>query len=235
MSKRSRKPGPNGLGGTRGRSVGSVDPTEIGKVIYTLDAYRNNIFYDISWIDKLVNERRLGRSFGNEWSSIKKDLFKMARVTSRVPGAVRLARIQSFFEALWQISVPILFIMLFVGLFAPQNPIVGVISPFVMVLAFSALILGVLSRFLIGARIAKKIDEYIEENPEINVIRAKELKQYIQILINELRHYILSTDASPEDHLIGVGLLDYRGIEVVKDSKPWRQYYLVKVDVKEML
>jgi hypothetical protein len=33
----------------------------------------------------------------------------------------------------------------------------------------------------------------------------------------------------PEEHLIGIGLLDYDFIEVVKEPRPWRKYYLVKL------
>ena len=231
MAKTRRRTGSDDKYRASRQRIDPVDPTEIGKVIYTLDAYRNNIFYEVSWIDRLVDEGRLGRSFGSMWKSVRKDLFKMARVTSRVPGITRLARMQSHTEALWQIAVPILFIMLFVGLFAPQNPIVGAISPYVMIIAFSSLILGVLSRYVVGARIAKRIDEYIGANPEINVLRAKGLKDSIQVLFDELRQFAIRNDVDPENHLVGIELLDYNGIEIVKDPKPWRKYYLVKVEI----
>lgn len=231
MTKTKERTDSDDTYGASRQRMDPVDSADIGKVIYTLDAYRNNIFYDVSWIDRLVDEGRLGRPFGNKWKSVRRDLFKMARVTSRVPGIARLAKIQSYTEAFWQISVPILFIMLFVGLFAPENPIIGIISPYVMILAFSALILGVLSRYIVGARIAKRINAYIEENPEVNVLRAKGLKDSIDILFDELRRFVIRNDLNPEDHLVGVELLDYPDIEVVKNPKPWRKYYLVKVEV----
>lgn len=207
----------------------NLDPDNIRKVIYAIDAYRNHVFYDISWIDKMVESKTLGREFADMWKPLRRKMIKMASVTGRIPGLVRLARIQSYTEALWQFSVPILFIMLFVGLIAPGLPLIGVIAPYVMIFAFGSVIVGILSRSLVGGRIAQRINQYYEEHPDVDIQRDPDLHKAVQHLIGKLRQYIKQNGEDPEDHLVGLESLDYRGIKVVKEPRPWRKYSLVKV------
>jgi len=209
----------------------NLDPDNIRKVIYAIDAYRNHVFYDISWIDKMVESKTLGREFADMWKPLRRKMLKMAGVTGRIPGLIRLARIQSYTEALWQFSVPILFIMLFIGIIAPGLPLVGVIAPYVMVFAFATVIIGILSRSLVGGRIAQRIDQYFENHPDVDDRRDPELHKAVQHLIGKLRQYIKQNEEDPEDHLVGIESLDYRNIKVVKEPRPWRKYSLVKVVV----
>jgi len=208
---------------------GKIDPTEIGKVAYTIDAYRSHVFYDFSWIDKKVEAGNLGRKFADEWKSVQLKMYKMARITVKIPGARRLSKIQSFIEAMWQILVPIAFILLFVSLFAPGIDILRLIGPYMIFLALGSLLAGLLSRALIGARIAHKIDAYFRDNPEAQKLRSSDLRETVQMLIEELRQFLLQTGEEPSKHLVGLGFVDYDHIEVVKKPRPWRRYYLVKV------
>jgi signal transduction histidine kinase len=98
-----------------------------------------------------------------------------------------------------------------------------------MIIAFSAMIIGLLGRNLLGARIAKHIENYFQNNPEAQLLRVEELQSVVQGLINELRRVLHQMKEEPEEHLIGIGLLDYDFIEVVKEPRPWRKYYLVKI------
>lgn len=94
------------------RGSAEMDPTDIRKVIYALDGYRAHLFYDITWIDRKVESGTLGPDFTANWKSLRRKMIKMARVLSSIPGIPRLARLQSYFEALWQVAVPVVFIML---------------------------------------------------------------------------------------------------------------------------
>jgi hypothetical protein len=154
---------------------------------------------------------------------------KMARVTSSIPGLIRLARIQSYFEILWQVSVPIMFIFLFVGIMAPDVPIIGLISPYVMIIAFTSLFTGLFSRFLIGNRIGRSIHAYYDKNPDAHKLREAEVRKAVQLLIDELSRYLLITGEDPEDHEVALGMVDYQNIEVTKSPRPWRKYYIVKI------
>ncbi|MGV9168438.1 MAG: hypothetical protein ACOC38_00665 [Promethearchaeia archaeon] len=211
------------------RRMDRLDPDDIRKAIYAIDGYRQHAFYELTHIDKMVENRTLGRKFGEIWKPLRRKMVKMARVTSSIPGLLRLATIQTYTEALWQIPIPILFIMLFVGLLFPDIPFIGPIAPYVMIITFAAVLIGVGARYIIGGMISKRIDNFFEQNPEVNKGREKEIRKAVQLLIEQLRRYIRYQNEDPEDHLVGVGLLDYNNIEVVKDPKPWRKHYLVKL------
>ncbi|MFW9801553.1 MAG: hypothetical protein ACFFFC_02830 [Candidatus Thorarchaeota archaeon] len=208
---------------------GEVDTDDLRKAIYHIDAYRSHIFYNLSFVEKMVEQGTLGRTFGQNWKKLSRRLIRMARGPTSNPHTLRLARYQSYTEAFWQIAIPIVFVLLIVGLIAPNIPVISMIAPYVMVIAFSAMIIGLLGRSLIGARIAKSIDEYFENNPEAQQLRVEELQSVVQSLINELRRALHQMKEEPEDHLVGIGLLDYNHIEVVKEPRPWRKYYLVKI------
>lgn len=214
---------------TQDRRSTSIDPTDIRKVIYALDGYRAHLFYDIAWIDEKVERGSLGRAFAANWKVLRRSMIKMARVSSSIPGIPRLARLQSYFEALWQVAVPLVFILLFAGVLAPEVPVIRDLAPYIMVFAFAALFTGLLSRFLIGARIGRGIEAYFVKNPEAHKLRAYELRDAVQLLIEELRQFIRDTGDDPKKHLVGVGFLDYNHIEVKKKPRPWRKYYLVRV------
>lgn len=218
----------------RGRSQPSarqskIDPTEIGKVAYTIDAYRSHVFYDFSWIDRKAQQGNLGRPFADDWKSVQLKMYKMARITVKIPGARRLAKIQSYVEAMWQILVPVAFIILFASLLAPGIGMIQQIAPYMIFVALGSLLTGLVSRSILGARIASKIDAYFRENPEAQKLRSGDLRETVQMLIEELRQYLLQTGEEPEKHMVGLGCIDYDHIEVVKKPRPWRRYYVVKV------
>ncbi len=208
---------------------GEIDPDDVRKAIYHIDAYRSHIFYNLSFVEKMVEAGTLGRPFGQKWKKLSRRLIKMARGPTSNPDTVRLAKYQSYTEAFWQIAIPIVFILLIVGLIAPNLPVISTIAPYVMIIAFSAMIIGLLGRNLLGARIAKHIEDYFQNNPEAQKLRVEELQSVVQGLINEVRRALHQMKEDPEEHLIGIGLLDYDFIEVVKEPRPWRKYYLVKI------
>jgi len=210
-------------------STKETDPDDIRKAIYHIDAYRSHIYYNLSFVDDMVKKGTLGDSFGENWKKLKYKLIKMARAATSHPDSIRLARYQSYTEGVWQVAVPIVFIVLIVGLFAPRTPIIGFIAPYIMIIAFSAMIIGLLGRYLLGAKIAKSIDKYFIDNPDAQQLRSDELKIVIQNLINLLRQILYLEDEDPKDHLVGLGIVDYDHIEIVKTPKPWRQYYLVQI------
>jgi len=211
------------------RRVAKIDPTDIRKVIYAVDAYRSHVYYDLSWVIPLVEGGNLGRQFAENWKDLQRKLIKMASITGNIPGLIRLARLQNLFEALYQIAVPVMFVTLFAGIFAPGLEIVRTVAPYAAVFGFSTMIIGLLSRFFIGQRIGKRVDAYFVQNPEAQKLRALDVRDAVQGLIDELRRYLSITDESPEKQLVGIALLDYQNIEVVKKPRPWRKYYLVRV------
>ncbi len=227
LDEGTRKRGKDGK--TQDRRVAKIDPTDIRKVIYAIDAYRSHIYYDLSWVGPFVERGSLGRQFTENWKDLQRKLIKMASITGSIPGLVRMARFQNFFEALYQIAIPVMFVMLFAGIFAPGLEIVRTIAPYAAVFGFSTMIVGLLSRFFIGHRIAKRVDAYFVQNPEAQKLRQLDVRDAVQGLIDELRRYLSITEESPEKHLVGIALLDYQNIEVVKKPRPWRKYYLVSV------
>jgi hypothetical protein len=225
-SRRKREATRRETGVTKAKET---DPDDIRKAIYHIDAYRSHIYYNLSFVDKMVEEGTLGDAFEQNWKKLKRKLIKMAKAATSHSATLRLARYQSYTEGIFQVAVPIVFIVLIIGLVAPQTPIIGAIAPYVMIIAFSAMIIGLLGRYLLGARIAKNIDKYFIDNPDAQVLRSDELKSVIQDLINLLRQVLFYEDEDPKDNLVGIGIVDYDHIEIVKTPRPWRQYYLVQV------
>ena len=223
----------SGRGRTKGRTkdseFGEPDPDDIRKAIYHIEAYRSHIFYNLSFVDKMVEQGTLGQTFNEKWKKLRRRLIRMARSATSNPKTVRLAKYQSITEGFYQVAVPVVFVLMIVALVAPGIPLIGTIAPYIMIVAFAAMITGLLGRYFIGLRIARNIESYFDENPEAQQLRIEELRNVIQSMINELRQILYLSQEDPEEHLIGLGLLDYEHIEVVKVPRPWRQYYLVKV------
>lgn len=229
MSRRSKRRRSERRRETESSKAAEADPDDIRKAIYHIDAYRSHIYYNLSFINKMVDQGTLGEYFGQNWKRLKRNLIKMAKSATSHPESIRLARYQSYTEGLYQVAVPIVFVVLIIGLVAPQTPIIGAIAPYIMIIAFSSMIIGLLGRYILGNRIGKNIDKYFIDNPDAQVLRSDELKSIIQNLINLLRQILFYEDEDPEDHLVGLGLVDYEHIEIFKKPRPWRQYYLCKI------
>lgn len=208
----------------------SINPDDVRKTLYLIDCYRVHLFYDINWIDRKVEEGTLGREFASSWKNLRKRMIKMASVTSHIPGVRRLVKIQSTFESLWQIALPLIIVITFANIFAPQTfSIIKIVTPFLAILAFSSILLSLFARSFLGGRIGKKIEQHFKNNPEAQEIAGQEIKQSVQMLIEELRKFLKETNQEPKKHLIGINFFDYDHIKIVKKPKPWRRYYLAEV------
>lgn len=207
-----------------------TDLDALRKAIYLIDSYRVHLFYDIAWIDKKVAEGKLGKRFRASWKNLRKTMIKMASISSEIAGVRRLAKIQNYLEALWQICVPLVVIAVFLSLFAHQNlSFVKGMTTYLLAIAFSSIILGLIGRFVIGGKIGKKIDGHFQRNPEAHKFKSYEIKEAVQLLIEELRMRIRESNQNPRKHLIGLNCLDYKNIRVAKKPMPWRKYYLAEV------
>ena len=229
LSRRSRRERAAKRRRSGGEKTAETDPDDIRKAIFHIDAYRSHIYYNLSFIDDMVEKGTLGEDFSQKWKKLKRNLIKMARGATSQSDSIRLARYQSYTEGIWQVAVPIVFVVLIIGLFAPQAPAIGFLAPYIMILAFSSMIIGLLGRSILGNKIRKNIDKYFIDNPDAQQLRSNELKSVIQNLINLLRRILYLEDEEPKDHLVGVGIVDYDNIEIIKTPRPWRQYYLVQV------
>jgi len=217
--------------GSLGPQTGKLDPADIRKVIYTLDAYRSHLFYDMTWIDAKVERGTLGRNFAAKWRELRRMMVKMAHVPASLPGVPGLVRLQGYFEALWQIAGPLVFILLFASLLAPQIPFIASVAPYIMIAGLTMLLVGLLARFLLGREIGRRIEEHFAKKPELHRPQANQLREAVQLLIEELRRFIRETGDDPKKHPVGVSFLDYEHIEASKKPRPWRRYYLVVLTI----
>jgi len=214
-----------------GPETSKLDPTDIRKVIYTLDAYRAHLFYDMTWIDAKVERGTLGRNFAARWKELRHMMVKMAHLPASLPTVPGLVRLQGYFEAMWQIAGPLVFILLFASLLAPQIPLIASIAPYIMIAGLVMLLIGLLARFLVGREIGRRIEEHFAKNPELHKPQAKQLWEAVQLLIEELRRLVRESGDDPKKHLVGVTFLDYEHIQVSKKPQPWRRYCLVVVTI----
>ncbi|OLS19907.1 MAG: hypothetical protein ThorAB25_28890, partial [Candidatus Thorarchaeota archaeon AB_25] len=156
ISTVSRKNRRNGAASRRESGVSKTketDPDDIRKAIYHIDAYRSHIYYNLSFVDDMVEKGTLGSEFEQNWKKLKRKLIKMAKGATSNPDTIRLAKYQSYTEGIYQVAVPIVFVVLIIGLVAPRTPIIGAIAPYTMLTAFSAMIIGLLGRYILGDRI----------------------------------------------------------------------------------
>ncbi len=217
--------------GSQNPRTKELDPTDIRKVIYTLDAYRSHLFYDIAWIDAKVEKGTLGRDFAVKWKELRSMIFKMAHVPASLPSVPSLVRLQGHFETLWQIAGPLVFILLFASLLIPRLPFVANVAPYIMIAGLSMLLIGVLARYIVGREIGRRIEDHFAKNPELHKSQVHQLREAVQLLIEELRRFVRETGDKPKKHPVGVGLVDYEHVKVSKKPRPWRRYYLVTVTV----
>lgn len=207
-----------------------IDPDAVRKAIYLIDSYRAHLFYDIAWIDKKVAEGKLGKRFKISWKNLRKTMIKMASISSEIAGVRKLAKIQNYLEALWQICVPLVVIAVFLSLFVPQNlSFVKGMTIYLLAIAFSSMILGLIGRFVVGGKIGRKIEGHFLRNPDAHKFKNYEIRASVQLLIEELRIHIRESNQNPHKHLIGLNFLDYKNIRVSKKPRPWRKYYLAEV------
>lgn len=207
-----------------------INLDDVRKAIYLIDSYRAHLFYDITWIDKKVAEGKLGKRFRSSWKNLRKTMIKMASISSEIAGVRKLAKIQNYLEALWQICVPLVVIAVFLSLFLPQNlSFAKGITIYLLAIAFSSMILGIIGRFIVGGKIGRKIEGHFLRNPDAQRFKSYEIKEMVQLLIEELRMRIRESNQNPRKHLIGLNFLDYKNIRVAKSPRPWRKYYLVEV------
>ncbi|MEM2704205.1 MAG: hypothetical protein QXR45_13720 [Candidatus Bathyarchaeia archaeon] len=208
----------------------TADSDDIRKAIYLIDSYRANLFYDITWIDKKVAAGKLGNRFRKVWKNLRKTMIKMASVTNEQPDIRNLVKIQNYLEILWQICVPVVIIIMFLSILTPKIvPFAKGLTVYLVGGAFSSIILGLIGRFIIGGKIGRKIDEYFAKNPEAHKFKKREVREAVQLLIEDLRVLLRTSNKDPRKHLIGLNFLDYDNIRVVKKPKPWRKYYLAEI------
>jgi len=210
----------------------SISPDDLRKAIYLIDSYRAHLFYDISWIDKRVKEGKLGNRFKVRWKKLRKVMIKMASISNEIAGVRKLAKIQNYLEASWQIIVPLIVLIAFLSVLAPQSfSLIKGTTVYLTVIAFSSIILGLVGRFIIGWKIGRKIEEHFLKNPEAHEFKIYEVRNAVQLLIDELRKFLKESNQNPSKHRIGLNFMDYKYVKMVKKPKPWRKYYIAEIIV----
>ena len=208
----------------------SISPDAVRKAIYLIDSYRAHLFYDISWINKKVQEGKLGNRFKLRWKKLRKIMIKMASISNEIAGVRELAKIQNYLEASWQIIVPIIVVTLFLSILAPQRfTLIKGITVYLSVIAFSSVILGLVGRFIIGGKIGRKIEEHFLRNPGAHEFKIYEVRDAVQLLIDELRKFLMISKQNPKKYRIGLNFMDYKYVKMVKKPKPWRKYYIAEI------
>jgi hypothetical protein len=157
-------------------------------------------------------------------------MIKMASISNEIAGVRELAKIQNYLEASWQIIVPIIVVTLFLSILAPQRfTLIKGITVYLSVIAFSSVILGLVGRFIIGGKIGRKIEEHFLRNPGAHEFKIYEVRDAVQLLIDELRKFLMISKQNPKKYRIGLNFMDYKYVKMVKKPKPWRKYYIAEI------
>jgi hypothetical protein len=139
--------------------------TSLVALIFLLDGYRINRFENPGAVEKAVQKGDLGGEIARKWKEIRLRLDKMASLPASIPGIVRLTQVRIAFRFLASIYASAALIL--------------VVARFVLRLSYGQFgdwlvisVVGVMpTAWAVGElanyRIAKKVEEFFEENPKI--------------------------------------------------------------------
>ncbi|MEM2915387.1 MAG: hypothetical protein QXH91_08340, partial [Candidatus Bathyarchaeia archaeon] len=102
----------------------------------------------------------------------------------------------------------------------------GMYIDFIYISAFLFLIISIVSRFLINREIGLKIEKYHAENPEKLGAQIQRLKEITQDLLNTLCRSIQLSGGKPDDYVMKLYNVDYKGIKILQEPSRWRKYYV---------
>jgi len=201
--------------------------TSLAALIFLLDGYRVNRFENPAAVEKAVRKGDLSGEISRKWKEIRPSLDKMASLPASIHGVVRLTQIRITFRFLASAYTSAA-LMLVVARFVLRFSY-GELGEWLVISAAGVVPIAWLIGELANYRIARKVEEFFENNPKnLEEIRS-ELKKTVQSLLYTLFHQIRRAGQDPKKFAFKMYKADYEGIEVVRMPTRWAKYYLVSI------
>jgi len=205
-------------------------PKEIRQIIDTIciiDAARVGRFKRLKELKGFVDDGELGKSTGFTWKSVRGDISTILDLPKKDPSIARYASM-----------IPSLSIMILIGFFAIV--ILFTLRIYAQFdirkyapIGFSDAVLAIL--IVIGGLLVlrwymdEKIGEFYHANPTKGQRLARFNQALIDHLIEKLRH-----SKTPVDFQIRIYNTDYKSILISKKPNLIRDWYVAKVDLKDL-
>jgi hypothetical protein len=213
------------------------DPNDFSELIFFLDSYRVLQYTEFAYIEKMVNEGRLGNRFKEDWDSIKKLLTKMATLPRDMRHLIGLAKIQQIMNFISNITYPLVLLLLAVLFFMTWGrnfestrqitSILGYVSVPIIATILTAKIVPI----FIGKRISDELRRHREKNLERYQTYENQIKNIVQELINSLSYELKKRARSNKENrlIIRVFNTDYYGIRIIRGQSWFRKFYEVEL------
>jgi hypothetical protein len=201
--------------------------TSLVALIFLLDGYRINRFENPAPVEKAIGRGDLGGEISRKWKEIRPSLDTMASLPASIPGVVRLTQVRIAFRFLASAYTAVA-LMLVVARFVLRLSY-GEFGEWLVISAAGVIPVAWLVGELANYRIAKRVEEFFENNPRsLEEIRS-ELKKTVQSLLYTLFHQIRRAGQDSKKFAFKMYNADYEGIEVVGMPTRWAKYYLVSI------
>lgn len=199
-------------------------------LITTFDGYRIHRCYDLTFIEKAVDQLELPESFRTQWKTIRPVLHKFASIGPEVPGVLknysRRATLQTLSIIVLTIAVP-----LAVATFVFDLTFIAWLVFPLTIVAIMMACGGTMTSSWYNRKIAWAIHDYLELDPGRMRTEKIALREWVQILIDHCSRIMRGQDMDPDDHPVKFFNDDYDRILVLKDPGGLRKHYLVLLKV----
>lgn len=210
-------------------------------VTFLLDAYRVYHPEEYGWIEKAIEEGRMGKRFKEDWKEIRKNLNKIARIPKKLEYLLRWANIQSGLKLIGLLATTLgmgVIMTSFLGIYFRHPFFSGLFSVMVDYAAIPLLLLftiGFLGPIYMGRRISKARMAYFREREKYYREIDQRLKSYTQKMIDSLaEHYrregIIGVESLSRPAKRSRLLTFLKGKEEEQNAKP--ELFLFNTDYK---
>ncbi len=208
-----------------------LDPTGLDlkwskDLITTIDGYRINRCFDLTFIEKAVGQGVFPERFIRQWKTIRSVLHKFAAIGPEVPGVMKYLsrRMAIQYAALILMTIMIPLAVLTYAL--NWTSIVWIVFPMTIVA-----VIFVFSQMLTNAWYNRKIAWAIQDYLDLDRGRLRDeriaLRDWVQILIDHSSRLMRKQDEDPDDHPVKFYNDDYKRISVQKEPRLLRKHYVV--------
>jgi hypothetical protein len=194
--------------------------------ITVLDGYRIHRCYDLTFIEKAVEQGVFPQSFIRQWRVIRTVLHKFAAVAPNVPGVEKMLFRRQIISFAMLIMITISLPLTIFGWAFNVTFLAPLIFPIALVVAVLAFTTWTISNYY-NNRVAWAIVNYLDSNPQLLAREHKHLKIWVQILIWHTARQIRRESKPLEEERIKFFNDDYDGISVLKAPRHFRKNYVV--------
>jgi len=218
------------------------EPQDFAELIFFLDSYRVLQYTELTYIEKMVREGRLGMRFKEEWDSVRRLLIKMAGLPHEIRHILGWAKLQNMMNFVGSVTYPLVLLLLAILFFMTWGreyegvkQITGILG-YVSIPILGLVVTAKVAPLFIGKKISDELQRYRERNLEKFQSYENQIKEIVQDLIHSLAYEARRRKLRPKSEETSAPKLtlrvfntDYEGIRVVKGAGRFRKFFEVEL------